>query len=105
MRFNEVSVSGAGKPRVAGGVLQTRDDAVKFDEQERTALTDAGFSVADNSKAAYVEAVVVIAAYDAETYWLTFALPNDAQIVCVVPRDQIADAIKVNHAARRNQFQ
>ncbi|AHY55024.1 hypothetical protein JQ582_32385 [Bradyrhizobium japonicum] len=78
---------------------------MKFDEQERTALTDAGFSVADNSKAAYVDAVVVIAAYDAETYWLTFALPNDAQIVCVVPRDQIADAIKVNHAARRNQFQ
>ena len=105
MRFNEVSISGASKPRVAGGVLQTRDDAVKFDEQERTALTDAGFSVADNSKAAYVEAVVVIAPYDAETYWLTFALPNDAKIVCVVPRDQIADAITDNHAARRNQLQ
>ena len=78
---------------------------MKFDEQERTALTDAGFSVADNSKAAYVEAVVVIAAYDAETYWLTFALPNDAQIVCVVPRDQIDDAITYNRAARRNQLQ
>lgn len=78
---------------------------MKFDEQERTALTDAGFSVADNSKAAYVEAVVVIAAYDDETYWLTFSLPNDAQIVCVVPRDQIADAITDKCAARRNQLQ
>ncbi|UPT88595.1 hypothetical protein HAP41_0000005785 [Bradyrhizobium barranii subsp. apii] len=41
---------------------------MKFDEQERTALTDAGFSVADNSKAAYVEAVVVIAAIATRNY-------------------------------------
>ncbi|MCP3400318.1 hypothetical protein [Bradyrhizobium sp. CCGB20] len=66
---------------------------MKFDEHERTALMDAGFTVADNRKAAYVEAVVVIAAHDDETYSLTFSLPNDARIVCVVPRDQITAAI------------
>ncbi|WP_426613716.1 hypothetical protein [Bradyrhizobium sp. McL0616] len=78
---------------------------MKFDEQESTALTDAGFTVADNRKAAYVETVVVIAAHDDETYWLTFSLPNDARIVCVVPRDQIAAAITETYAARRSQLQ
>lgn len=78
---------------------------MEFDEQERTALTDAGFAVADNNKAAYVEAVVVIAAHDDETYWLTFSLPNDARIVCVVPRDQIAAAITDTYAARRSKLQ
>ncbi|OKO83609.1 hypothetical protein [Bradyrhizobium sp. AS23.2] len=73
---------------------------MKFDEQERTALTDAGFAVADNNKAAYVEAVVVIAAHDDETYWLTFSLP-----VCVVPREQIAAAITDSYAARRSELQ
>lgn len=78
---------------------------MKFDEQERTALTDAGFAVADNNRAAYVEAVVVIAAHDDETYWLTFSLPNDTRIVCVVPREQIADAIADSYAARRSELQ
>jgi hypothetical protein len=78
---------------------------VKLDEQERIALTDAGFAVDDDSKAAYVEAVVVIAAHDDETYWLTFCLPNDTRIVCVVPRDKIIAAIMGDHAARRSQLQ
>lgn len=78
---------------------------MEFDEQERTALTDAGFVVADNNKAAFVEAVVVIAAHDDETYWLTFSLPNEARIVCVVPRDQIAAAITDSCATRRSELQ
>jgi hypothetical protein len=78
---------------------------VKFDEQERTALTDAGFAVADNNKAAYIEATVVIAAHDDETYWLTFSLPNDTRIVCVVPREQIAAAITDSYADRRSELQ
>jgi hypothetical protein len=78
---------------------------VKFDEQERTALTDAGFAVADNNKAAYIEATVVIAAHDDETYWLTFSLPNDTRIVCVVAREQIAAAITDSYADRRSELQ
>jgi hypothetical protein len=78
---------------------------MKFDEQERTALTDAGFAVADDNKAAYVEALVVIAAHDDETRWLTFSLPNDTRIVCVISRDQIASAIMDGYAARRSRLQ
>lgn len=78
---------------------------MKFDEQERTALADAGFAVADNNRAAFVEATVVIAAHDEETYWLTFSLPNEARIVCVVPRDQIAAAITDDFAVPTSGLQ
>ena len=64
-----------------------------FDEQERAALTDAGFVVSDNNKAAFIEATVVIAAHDDETYWVTFSLPDETRIVCLRPRDQMTAAI------------
>ena len=66
---------------------------MKFDEQERAALANAGFTVADDCKAAYVEAGLVIRAYDDDSYWLTIALPNETRIVCVMPRDKVAAAI------------
>jgi hypothetical protein len=66
---------------------------VKFDEQERAALMRAGFDVADDNKAAYFEALVVIGAHDDETCWLTISLPNDRRIVCAIPRDQVNAAI------------
>jgi hypothetical protein len=47
----------------------------------------------------------VIAAHDDETRWLTFSLPNDTRIVCVISRDQIASAIMDGYAARRSQLQ
>ena len=78
---------------------------MKFDQRERTALTDAGFAVADNNKAAYVEALVVIAAQDDETCWLTLSLPNDTRIVCVISRDQIGAAIMDEWAVRRSPLQ
>jgi hypothetical protein len=78
---------------------------VKFDEQERTALEHAGFAVADDDRAAYVEALVVIAAHDEKEYWLTFSLPNDTRIVCVLSRDQIAAAIMDDCSARSSQLQ
>ncbi len=78
---------------------------MKFDEQERTALADAGFAVSDNNRAAYVEATLVIAAHDDETYWVTFSLPNEMRIVCIVPRDQITAAITGDFAVRTSGLQ
>jgi hypothetical protein len=80
---------------------------MKFDEQERIALTGAGFAVSDNNKTAYVEARLVIAAHDDETYWLTFSLPNETRIVCVIPRDQMTAAITDDPApvVRRSRLQ
>jgi len=78
---------------------------MKFDEQERAALTDAGFTVSDNNRAAYVEAMVVVAAHDDETCWLTLSLPNEARIVCVMPRDQMTAAITDGFAVRRSGLQ
>jgi hypothetical protein len=75
---------------------------MKFDEQERTAFTDAGFVVSDNNRAAYVEAMVVVAAHDDETYWLTLSLPNETRIVCVMPRDQMTAAITDHFVVRRS---
>jgi hypothetical protein len=66
---------------------------VKFDQWERAALTHAGFAVADDNKAAYVEALVVVGAHDDETYWLTISLPNETRIVCAMPRDEVIAAI------------
>ena len=78
---------------------------MKFDEQERTALRDAGFAVSNNNKAAYIEAIVVIAAHDDETCWVTFSLPNETRIVCVMPRDQITAAITGEFAVRTSGLQ
>jgi len=78
---------------------------MRFNEQERTALTDAGFVVADNNRAALVEAMVVVAPHDDETYWLTLSLPNETRIVCVMPRDQIAAALADNFILRRYGLQ
>jgi hypothetical protein len=49
---------------------------VKFDQQERTALTRAGFAIADDHKAAYLDALVMIGAHDDETFLLTVRLPT-----------------------------
>jgi hypothetical protein len=78
---------------------------MKFDEKERADLTNAGFAVSDNNRAAYVEAMVVIAAHDDETYWLTFSLPNETRIVCLMPRDQMTAAITDDFAVRRSGLQ
>ena len=78
---------------------------MKFDEQELAALTNAGFAVADDNKAAYIEALVVIAAYDDDTRRITLSLPNDRRIVCIMSRDQVASAIADRSAAGRGQFQ
>ena len=78
---------------------------MKFDEEERAALTDAGFAVSDNNTAAYVDAMVVVAAHDDETYWLTLSLPNETRIVCVMPRDQMAAAITDKLAVPRRGLQ
>ena len=78
---------------------------MKFDEQERTALTAAGFAVADDNQAAYIEALVVITAHDDESHWITFLLPNDRRVVCIISRDQFASAITDRHAARKGHFQ
>jgi hypothetical protein len=67
---------------------------VKFDQQERTALKRAGFAIADDHEAAYVESLVVIGAHDDESFWLTVTLPNDTRIVCVLPRPAIIAAIE-----------
>ena len=67
---------------------------MKFDQQERTALKRAGFAIADDHEAAYVDSLVVIGAHDDETFWLTVTLPNDARIVCVLPRLAIIAAIE-----------
>jgi hypothetical protein len=74
---------------------------MKFDEQERTAFIDAGFVVSDNNRAACVEAMVVVAAHDDETYWLTLSLPNETRIVCIMPRDQMTAAITGDFVMRR----
>jgi hypothetical protein len=37
--------------------------------------------------------MVVVAAHDDETYWLTLSLPNETRIVCIMPRDQMTAAI------------
>src|SRR5262245_45711337 len=76
-------------PRIEGraaGFLKTKTTIVKFDEQERGALKRAGFSVADDYEAAYLEALVVIGAHDDETLWLTITLPNSTRVVCALPR-------------------
>ena len=78
---------------------------MKFDEQERTALTDAGFAVSDNNRAAYVEAMVVVAVHDEQTYWLTLSLPNETRIACIMPRDQMTAAITDAFAVRKSGFQ
>jgi hypothetical protein len=78
---------------------------MKFDEQERALLTDAGFVVSDNNRTAYVEAMVVIAAHDHENYWLTLSLPNETRIVCVMPRDQMTAAIADDFVPRRSGLQ
>ena len=67
---------------------------MKFDRQERTALKRAGFAIADDHTAAYLDSLVVIDAHDDETFWLTVTLPNDTRIVCVVPRPEIIAAIE-----------
>ena len=78
---------------------------MKFDEQERTALMDAGFVVSDNNRAAYVEAMVVVAVHDDDTYWLTLSLPSETRIVCVMPREQMTAAIINGFAVRRSGLQ
>jgi hypothetical protein len=78
---------------------------MKFDEQERTALTGAGFAVSDNNKTAYVEAMVAIAVHDDESYWLTISLPNDTRIVCIIPRDQMTAAITDDSVVRSSRLQ
>ena len=67
---------------------------MKFDQQERIALKRAGFAIADDHEAAYVDSLVVIGVHDDETFWLTVTLPNDTRIVCVLPRPQIIAAIE-----------
>ncbi|MCP3473934.1 hypothetical protein NLM33_26830 [Bradyrhizobium sp. CCGUVB1N3] len=66
---------------------------MKFDEQERSALRRAGFSVADDHGAAYLDALVVIGAHDDETLWLTITLRNSTRVVCALPRDETILAI------------
>ena len=78
---------------------------MKFNEQERAALTDAGFVVADNNRAALIEAMVVVAPHDDETYWVTLSLPNETRIVCVMPRDEMAAALADNFVVRRPGLQ
>ncbi|GLR89184.1 hypothetical protein [Bradyrhizobium iriomotense] len=69
---------------------------MKFDEQERGALKRAGFSVADDHEAAYLEALVAIGAHDHETLWLTITLRNSTRVVCALPRDETIVAIDEN---------
>ncbi|OAF03670.1 hypothetical protein AYJ54_03980 [Bradyrhizobium centrolobii] len=69
---------------------------MKFDEQECGTLKRAGFSVADDHEAAYLEALVVIGAHDNETLWLTITLQNDMRVVCALPRDETIVAINEN---------
>ncbi|OAF17891.1 MULTISPECIES: hypothetical protein [Bradyrhizobium] len=69
---------------------------MKFDEQERGVLRRAGFSVADDHEAAYLEGLVVIGAHDDETLWLTITLRNDYRVVCALPRDETIVAITEN---------
>lgn len=78
---------------------------MKFNDRERAALANAGFVVADDCNAAYVEASLVIRAHDDETYWLTIALPNETRIVCDMPRDQMAAAITDDFDVRRRGVQ
>ena len=54
---------------------------MKFDQHERTALKRAGFAIADDHEAAYLDSLVVIGAHDDETFWLTVTLPNHTRIV------------------------
>ncbi|WFU75585.1 hypothetical protein [Bradyrhizobium sp. CB2312] len=78
---------------------------MKFDEKERALLTDAGFVVADNNRAAYVKATIVVAAHDDESFWLTLSLPNETRIACSVPRDQMTLAIRGGFARRQSGLQ
>ncbi|WP_156944028.1 hypothetical protein [Bradyrhizobium sp. Ec3.3] len=82
--------------RRAAGLPKTKTTIVKFDEQERGALKRAGFSVADDYEAAYLEALVVIGAHDDETLWLTITLPNSTRVVCALPRAETIVAIDEN---------
>ena len=62
---------------------------MKFDQHERTALKRAGFAIADDHEAAYLNSLVVIGAHDDETFWLTVHLaePHPDRLRAAATRD------------------